>query len=86
MSISAERKWMSTFKEPFRCKLEIDLQIIQHELNMTEKVRQEVIKANKSAGCLNGIIWRNKYLSRDTKARIYQTTIRSVVTYISVTK
>lgn len=100
MTISAKKtKCITTAKEPLRCKLEVDGQVIQQELkfkylgiditsygNIEDEVRQQVTKANKVAGCLNDVIWRNKYLRQDTKARIYKTTIRPIMTYTSETR
>ncbi|XP_060516976.1 uncharacterized protein LOC132696257 [Cylas formicarius] len=78
MTISAQKtKSMTTSKEPFRCKLEVDGQ---------DEVRQQVAKANKVAGCLNDVIWRNKHLKKHTKVRVYKTTIRLIMTYTAETK
>lgn len=100
MIISAEKtKCMTTFKEPLRYKLEVDGQVIQQEMkfkylgidttsygDIEDEVRQQVAKANKVAGCLNDVIWRNKHLRRETKARIYKTTIRPIISYTSETR
>lgn len=54
--------------------------------NIEEEVRQQVARANKVAGCLNDVIWRNKHLRQDTKVRIYRTTVRPIMTYTSETR
>lgn len=100
MTISAQKtKCMTTSKEPLRCKLEVDGQVIQQEMkfkylgiditsygNVEDEVRQQVAKANKIAGCLNDVIWRNKHLKKHTKARVYKTTIRPIMTYTAETR
>lgn len=90
MSISAEKnKCVITSKYRLPCK--IDGKIIKQEMKFKylgivingyrdiEEVRQ-VSRENKAAGSLNETIWKNKHLRQDTKARIYKTTIRPIMT------
>ncbi|XP_060524527.1 uncharacterized protein LOC132700944 [Cylas formicarius] len=100
MTISAQKtKCMTTSKEPLRCKLEVDGQVIQQEMkfkylgiditsyvNVVDEVRQQVAKANKVAGCLNDVIWRNKHLKKHTEVRVCKTTIRPIMTYTAETR
>lgn len=70
MKISAEKtKSVVISKEPIRCKLEIDNQIIEQVMaikylgikltynnNIEEEVKEQTLKANRIAGCLNDTI------------------------------
>ena len=47
---------------------------------LKEEVRKQVNKASAISGCLNSYIWRNKYLRRETKVKIYKTVVRPVMT------
>ena len=33
------------------------------------------------AGCLNDLVWRNKYMKKETKSRIYKAKVSSIITY-----
>ena len=90
---------MTTSKEPLRCKLEINGEVIKQEMkfkylginitsygNVEEEVREQVSKASKVAGCLNDLIWRNQHLKQETKTRIYKTAIRPIMTYTAETR
>lgn len=46
---------------------------ITNNLYLEEKAQQQVAKANKAVGCFYDVIWRNKFLKQETKARIYDT-------------
>lgn len=38
------------------------------------------------AGCLNNIIWKNKYIKTKVKSRIYKSAIKPLMTYTAETK
>lgn len=100
MKISTEKtKSVVIAKEPIRCKLEIDNQMVEqvsttkylgiklsYDNNIEDEVRDQTIKANRTAGCLNDTIWRNKHLRIETKARIYKAVVRPVMTYTAETR
>jgi hypothetical protein len=44
------------------------------------------MKAARISGCLYNLIWINKYMSTECKARIYKTSVRPVLTYASETR
>jgi len=44
------------------------------------------MKAVRISGYLYNIIWSNKYMSTECKARIYKTNVRPVLTYASETR
>jgi len=46
----------------------------------------QATKAARLSGCLYSTIWFNKYMSTESKVRIYKTNVRSVLTYASETK
>lgn len=100
MTISTEKtKCLVTSKNPVRCKLEVDGNIIEQVMtfrylgvnvsgygDIENEVRQQVNKANRVAGCLNDTIWRNKHIGVETKTRIYKATIRPIMTYAGETR
>ncbi|XP_060522502.1 uncharacterized protein LOC132699671 [Cylas formicarius] len=97
MTISAQKtKCMTTSKEPLRCKLEVDGQVIQQEMefkylgiditsygNMEDEVRQQVAKANKVANDADhDLHGRNKIGYRKTR-RLLETTEMKILRRIS---
>jgi hypothetical protein len=44
------------------------------------------MKAARISGCLYNLIWINKYMSTECKARIYKTSVHPVLTYASETR
>lgn len=100
MKISPEKlKCMVISKEPIRCKLEIDTKIIEQVMKfeylgipissyseLDREVQQQIIKANRVAGCLNYTIWNNKHLQAEMKTRIYKSAIRPIITYTAETR
>ena len=38
-------------------------------------------KAARGAGCLNYLVWRNKYMRKKTKSEIYKATVCPIMTY-----
>lgn len=95
MKISLTKtKSMTISKLPLRCKLELERKIIEQvmtirylgvELTSWGALQNEVMyqanKAARIAGCMNDIIWKNKYLNKETKTRIYKAVIRPISTY-----
>ncbi|KAJ4427041.1 hypothetical protein ANN_26840 [Periplaneta americana] len=53
---------------------------------LKEEVRDQVNKAAAVSGYLNSYIWKNKYLRRETKIRIYKTVVRPIMTYAVETR
>lgn len=51
-----------------------------------KEAKEQSIKANRIAGCLNHSIWQNQYLRKDTKVRIYKAVIRPVLSYAAETR
>ena len=43
------------------------------------------MKAARISGCLYNLIWDNRYMSTDSKVRIYKTNVRPVLTYAAET-
>ncbi|XP_072766481.1 uncharacterized protein [Anoplolepis gracilipes] len=86
-------------KEPIRCKLEVNNKIIQQVMkfnylgaivssnrNLVEEVRAQANRANRIAGYLREVIWRNRNMSLRSKVRIYKTCIRPILTYAVETR
>lgn len=100
LKISTQKtKAMTIAKNPIRCKLVVDNQIIEQVLEIkylgitltssgqTEKeIKEQIIKGNRIAGCLNYSIWYNKHLKQDSKVRIYKSIIRPILTYAAETR
>lgn len=87
-------KSMVISKNPIRCKLELEKQIIEQvmcfqylgfQLSSSGLLQTEILnqitKANRVSGYLNDTIWRNKYLHIEPKVRIYKTVVRPILTY-----
>ena len=53
--------------------------------DLKQEVRIQAMKAARISGCLYNLIWSNKYMSTDCKARIYKTNVHPVLTYASET-
>jgi hypothetical protein len=49
--------------------------------NIEDEVKEQVTEANSVAGCLNDTIWRNIYIRKETKSRIYKAVVRPIITY-----
>jgi hypothetical protein len=95
MKIAKEKtKSMTIVKIPLRCKLVNDDQLIEQVLKirylgiditsqglLEDEVKYQINKANRISGCLNDTVWGNKYISRETKSRIYKTIIRPILAY-----
>lgn len=45
---------------------------LSQEEEVEEDVKEQIIKANKKAGCMNNEIWRNNYLRTETKSKTYK--------------
>ncbi|XP_050452220.1 uncharacterized protein LOC126851927 [Cataglyphis hispanica] len=81
MVISTEKTWsMVISKEPIRCKLVINDEIIEQVMklnylgieassdrNIIREVQTQADKANRISGYLKDIIWRNKYMITESK-------------------
>ena len=54
--------------------------------DLKQEVRTQVMRAACISGCLYNLIWLNKYMSTESKVRIYKTIVRPVLTYTSETR
>lgn len=100
MLISTSKTKSMTFsKEPIRCKLVIENENIEQVMSINylgakitsygdlqQETEEQIVKANRIAGCLNNTIWRNKHLRMETKTRIYKGVIRPIMTYTAETR
>jgi hypothetical protein len=80
-------------KESFTCKLLVKENIIEQLMemkylgkrlsscgNIEVEVKEQVRKGNRVAGCLNDTTWRNKYIRKEIKSKLYKAVVRSIVT------
>ena len=58
---------------------------ISAKRDLKQEVKMQTTKAARISGCLYNLIWLNKYVSTDCKARIYKTNVRPVLTHASET-
>ncbi|XP_057654722.1 uncharacterized protein LOC130892978 [Diorhabda carinulata] len=100
MAISTEEtECLTVFKEPLRCKLEIEGTIIKQVMSSRylgvvvtshSDIYQETIyqvrKAAATTSALRDIVWRNKHIGIETKTRIYKTCIKPILTYAIETR
>ena len=90
---------LTVSKMPIRCKLELEGKVIEQvmslkylgtEINSWGMLQNEVLhqvnNAARIAGCMNDVIWRNKYLRKDTKVKIYKAVVRPILTYAAETR
>ncbi|GJQ80448.1 hypothetical protein Trydic_g12346 [Trypoxylus dichotomus] len=49
--------------------------------HLDSEALEQKVRASQIAGCLRDIIWRNKYLERESKMRVYKSAVRPVITY-----
>jgi hypothetical protein len=56
---------------------------ISAKRDLKQEVRIQAMKAARISGCLYNLIWINKYMSIECKARIYKTSVRPVLTCIA---
>jgi hypothetical protein len=56
---------------------------ISAKRDLKQEVRILATKAARISGCLYNLIWVNKYMSKESKIRIYKTKVRPVLTYAS---
>ncbi|GJQ76746.1 hypothetical protein Trydic_g15589 [Trypoxylus dichotomus] len=54
--------------------------------NLQQKVRAQINKSSRIFGYLRDLIWRNKYVSAESKVRIHKTAVGHVVTYAVETR
>jgi hypothetical protein len=59
---------------------------INNSRNLVKEIKIQTQKAARVAGCLNYLVWRNKYIRKETKSNIYKTTVRSIMTYALETR
>ncbi|XP_050457558.1 uncharacterized protein LOC126854663 [Cataglyphis hispanica] len=86
-------------KEPIRCKLTINDEIIEQVMSFKylgveissnqdrkKEVQGQIDKAARISGYLKEIIWRNKHMKREAKVKIYKTCVRPIMTYAAETR
>jgi hypothetical protein len=54
--------------------------------NTEREASEQLMKANCIIGCLDNCVWRNKYLNKETKVRIYKSVVRPTMTYVCETR
>ncbi|XP_045461035.1 uncharacterized protein LOC123671322 [Harmonia axyridis] len=95
MQISITKiKSMVISKEPERCKLVIADQPIEQVMSFSylgveissnqdrkHEVRKQADKACRVVGALRDVILNNKHMSKHSKAMIYKTCVRPIMTY-----
>ncbi|XP_044760904.1 uncharacterized protein LOC123318360 [Coccinella septempunctata] len=100
MQISTTKtKSLVISKEPKRCKLVVADQPIEQVMTFsylgvqissnqdrTYEVREQASKACRMAGALRDVIFNNKYMSKQSKTRIYKTCVRPIMTYAIETR
>lgn len=100
MVISTEKtQSMVISKEPIKCKLMVNDKTIEQVMiykylgietssdrNIIKEVQAQTNKANRISGYLRDIIWRNKYMTTESKVRLYKTCVRPILTYASKTR
>jgi hypothetical protein len=59
---------------------------ISAKRDLKQEVRIQTTKATRISDCLINLIWRNKQMSTECKARIYKTKVRPVLTFASETR
>jgi hypothetical protein len=81
-------------KREATCKLVNDDKIIDQVLKikylgiditsqglLQDEVKDQINKTNRISERLNDTVWNNKYISRETKSRIYKTVVRPILAY-----
>lgn len=100
MKVSAKKtKSMVVSRYPIRCKLEVDGSMVEQVMefkylgalltsvkDLGTEVQDQAIKAARVAGCLNEMVWRNKYMALESKVRVYKTIVRPVLTFAAETR
>lgn len=100
MQISAEKtKCMVISREPRRCKLELEGKSIEQvmtfnylgveitsERNLKTEATKQATKAMKVSSCLRQTIWRNEFMTTESKLKVYKTTVRPLLTYAVETR
>ena len=95
MEISLKKtKCLSTSKANQKCEIKLGDTILEQVAkfnylgveissngNLREEVKTQVTKGTRISGCLNNLIWRNRYMSAESRVRIYKTSVRPVLTY-----
>jgi len=59
---------------------------ISAKRDLKQELRVQATKAARISGCLYNTIWSNKYMSTESKVRIYKTNVRPVLAYTSETR
>lgn len=54
--------------------------------NLKQEVKMQTTAASRILGFLRTVIWRNKFLSTESKTRIYKTCVRPVMIYAIETR
>ena len=98
MLISTRKtQYLTIAREPLRCKLAVygksikqvmDFKYLSVTITSSRKkeAKAQTLIASLISGYLRDIIWRNKYMSVDSKTRIYKTCVRPIMTYAIETR
>ncbi|XP_048521542.1 uncharacterized protein LOC125504129 [Dendroctonus ponderosae] len=76
-------------KKTIRCKLmKFDYlgAQISSSTNLIEETRANTMKASRISGSLRDVIRNNKFMSTESKVRIYKTCVRPILAYASETR
>ena len=90
---TSKTQCLTIAKGPLRCKLVVYGKSIEQVINfkyfgvtktsskdLEKEVKAQILKASLISGYLRDIIWRNKYMSVDSRTRIYKTCVRRIMT------
>ena len=76
---------MTITREPLRCILETDagwqnrLWNFTGSGNLIKEIKTQAEKAARVAGCLNDLVWRNKYVRKETKSKVDEAIVSPIV-------
>ena len=92
-------KNLTIAKEPVQCKLVIDDtlleqvttfkyfgSIISSNRNTYMEVRHQTNNSARISGLLRDVTWRNKYMTVESKIKIYKAVVRPIMTYSAETR
>ena len=48
--------------------------------NLIKEIKTQAQKAARGGGCLNDLVWGNKYVRKETKSKIFKETVRPIMT------
>ena len=54
---------------------------VTSDRNLYNEVKDQTIRGAHISGFLKDIVWRNKFMSTEAKAKIYKAAVRPIITY-----